>query len=60
MSTKVGIPAAMTTGARKGIAAGAIDSAQRATDTNAAKSVVRGALDPIRFQPIGTLAVPSR
>ncbi len=50
----------MATGARKGIAAGAIESAQRATDTNATNSAVRGALDPIRFQPIGTLAFPSR
>jgi hypothetical protein len=52
-STYVGEPAAMTTGARKGIA-GAIESAQRATERTAANSAVRGPLDPIRFQPDGT------
>ena len=41
-------------GARKGMAAGAIESAQMATETNAANSAVRGPLDPIRFQPDGT------
>ena len=57
-STKVGTPAATTTAARNGIAAGAIDSAHRATETTATKSAVRGPFDPIRFQPDGTLASP--